>query len=209
MWQIYIKYNTETLIHSNYNKVYDKNIKVSDDLLYKIVYEFKRSQLGGEVIRSETFHCYTSRGNSKRETPGRESPQEEMSPKPVRRLPDKLKTIHQSLGGPPLRKTSVINSEPDDSPYPQGTTSDDRWYRSSIKQFSNIVGERPAEIDNSDLEGENKGQLKLNLIVFQNSIYIFHFVLISIREIIFLCLRKAGIIWLAGMEEVQNLREEL
>eukprot|EP00743_Colponemidia_sp_Colp-15_P007324 GILK01007909.1.p1 GENE.GILK01007909.1~~GILK01007909.1.p1 ORF type:complete len:1576 (-),score=341.81 GILK01007909.1:149-4876(-) len=33
-----------------------------------------------------------------------------------------------------------------------------------LKQFSSVLGDRPGEIDNSDLEGESHGELKLNLV---------------------------------------------
>jgi hypothetical protein len=42
---------------------------------------------------------------------------------------------------------------------------EDHYGYSSFKQFTTAIGDRPGEIDNSDIEGENIGTLKQNLIV--------------------------------------------
>ena len=44
---------------------------------------------------------------------------------------------------------------------------------SSLRHISNLVGDRPSEIDNSDLEGEHKGEVKRMLYVCSVYIYIY------------------------------------
>lgn len=48
--------------------------------------------------------------------------------------------------------------------------SDEIYGMSSFRQFSTAIGDKPGEIDNSDIEGENQGQLKANLLMHRDFI---------------------------------------